>query len=74
PDEGLREVITSIFPGEGRTILVYLEGAIDPSSPPLILPQHTYALDQGSPAEMTSITQEDLLGMIHEHPKILVLP
>lgn len=74
PDDRLREVIASIPHDEDPAMLVYLEGALDSSCPPLILPQKTYALDPGSPPEIKTITQEDLLGMIHAHPKILVLP
>ena len=74
PDDRLREVIASIPPGEDPAMLVYLEGALDSAVPPLILPDYTFALDPEPPAGMTSITQKDLLGMIHTHPKILVLP
>ena len=74
PDDRLREVIASIPPDEDPAILVYLEGALDSPCPPLIFPKNTYALDPETPAGITSITQEDLLRMIHKHPKTLVLP
>ena len=75
PDERLQEVITSIPPSEEPSLLVYLEGSLDSSSPaPLILANNTYALSPTPPAGISSLTQEDLLQLIHDHSRILVLP
>ena len=75
PDERLQEVITSITPSEGPPLLVYLEGSLDSSSSdPLILSNNTYALSSTPPAGISSLTQEDLLQLIHDHSRILVLP
>lgn len=75
PDERLQEVITSIPPSEGPSLLVYLEESLDSSSPaPLILSNNTYSLSPTPPAGIFSLTQEGLLQMIHDHSRILVLP
>ena len=74
PDERLREVIASISPSEDPLLLVYLEGSLESPAAPLILPGSTFALDSPVPEGLSPLTQEALLQMIHEHPRILVLP
>ncbi|MGC8501364.1 MAG: hypothetical protein ACP5OS_09420 [Leptospirillia bacterium] len=78
PDERLQKVISSVEDPESPPFLVYLSGALFPNMtpdiPPMILPERTGSLDPHPPAGILPLTQDGLLDLIHDHPRILVLP
>ncbi len=74
PDERLQKMIASVEAPESPPFLVYLSGALSPGIPPMILPERTASLDPHPPAGILSLTQDGLLDLIHDHPRILVLP